>query len=147
MNLAEAQALLQTPPAAGFEVFERKAGIFQLILPILHEDNDMLEVFLVDSPQGPGYVRICDFGMALMRLSYTYDLDTPARQAIFRSILHNCGVGNDDGSLYLDAPAEALYPGILQFAGCIQKVCNMRYWDRDAVRRAYEDDRQAETAA
>ena len=147
MNLDQVRALLVCPPVSGFDFYERKTGVFQLILPILHEDGDMLEVFLQDSPRGAGYVRICDFGMALMRLSYTYDLDTPTRQDIFRSILHHSGVGNDDGSLYLDAPAEALYPSILQFAGCIQKVCNMRYWDRDAVRRAYYDDRQAETAA
>lgn len=147
MNLKEAQTLLPNLPAVGFDVFERETGDCQVALPILHEDGDMVDIYLQDSPRGAGYVRICDFGMALMRLSYTYDLDTPTRQAIFRSILHHSGVGNDDGSLYLDAPADALYAGILQFAGCVQKVCNMRYWDRETVRRAYQDDRQAETAA
>ena len=33
-----------------------------------------------------------------------------------------------------------LYEGIMQFAGCVQKVCNMRYWARETVRSAFYDD-------
>ena len=28
----------------------------------------------------------------------------------------------------------------MQFAGCVQKVCNMRYWSREVVRSAFYDD-------
>lgn len=84
--------------------------------------------------------RLCDYGMALMRLSYTFDISTSAREDIFTSILINNGVTNDGGNLYLDAPINRLYEGILQFAGCAQKVCNMRYWSREAVRSAFYDD-------
>ena len=28
------------------------AGDFQVILPILHEDNDMVEIYLQEAPQG-----------------------------------------------------------------------------------------------
>ncbi len=75
--------------------------------------------------------------MTLMRLSYTYDVNTDARQRIFDSILINNGVGNDNGDLYLDAPLRGLHEGILQFAGCIQKVCNMRYWGREIIRSEF----------
>ena len=36
----------------------------------------MVEVDLCDSPKGDGYVRVCDFGMTLMRLSYSFDVGT-----------------------------------------------------------------------
>ena len=125
---------------AGFDVYERRPGDYQLIVPIRHEDGDMIDVYLQDSPRGEGYVRICDFGMALMRLSYTYDITTPARHQIFENILINNSVSNDAGNLYLDAPVANLYEGILQFAGCVQKVCNMRYWSRESVRSLFYED-------
>ena len=140
MDIDRARQVLGAIPAPGFDVYERETGDCQLIIPLSHEDGDMLDVYLDYSPLGPNYVRICDFGMALMRLSYTFDISTRTREDIFESILVNNGVRNDRGNLYLDAPVENLYEGILQFAGCVQKVCNMRYWGRETVRSAFYDD-------
>ena len=78
--------------------------------------------------------------MTLMRLSYSYDITTPARQQIFENILINNKICNDDGNLYLDAPVASLYESILQFVGCAQKVCNMRYWSREITRSVFYDD-------
>ena len=125
---------------AGFDVYERRPGNYQLIVPIRHEDGDMIDIYLQDSPLGDGFIRVCDFGMTLMRLSYTYEITTPARQQIFESLLINNGVSNNAGNLYLDAPVANLYEYILQFVGCAQKVCNMRYWSREITRSVFYDD-------
>lgn len=140
MEISILRDAISHQPVAGFDFYERRPGEFQLIIPILHEDGDMVDIYLVDSPQGEGYVRVCDFGMALMRLSYTYDINSPTRHQILDSILINSGIHNDGGNLYLDAPRGMLYESILQFAGCVQKVCNMRYWNREVVRSAFYDD-------
>ncbi len=143
MNINSVRKSLNTPLSAGFDLYERRPGKHQLILPILHEDGDMVDIYLQDSPKGEGYVRISDFGLTLMRLSYTYDISTDTRHRIFDSILINNGVGNEEGNLYLDAPLDKLSEGILQFAGCAQKVCNMRYWSREIIRSAFYDDLEA----
>ena len=78
--------------------------------------------------------------MTLMRLSYTFEISTATRERILDSILINNGVEQREGNLYLDAPVNLLYQSILQFAGCVQKVCNMRYWKRETVRSAFYDD-------
>ena len=140
MDIDRIKASLRQTLMTGVDVYERRAGSFQLIIPILHEDGDMVEIYVQDSPSGEGYVRICDFGLTIMRLSYTFDIAKPARQRIFDSILINNDVKNDNGNLYLDAPVARLYESILQFAGCAQKVCNMRYWSREAIRSAFYDD-------
>ena len=140
MEIDRARELLTSMPATGFDVYRRENGDCQLIVPILHEDNDMVDMFLKDSPLGEGHVRLCDFGLSLMRLSYTFDINSPTREDIFRSILINNRVETHEGSLYLDAPIDRLYESILQFAGCVQKVCNMRYWGRETVRSAFYDD-------
>ena len=140
MNIDSVRESLNTPLSAGFDLYERRPGKHQLILPILHEDGDMVEIYLQDSPKGDGYVRICDYGLTLMRLSYTYEISTPTRQQIFDSILINNGVGNEAGNLYLDAPMDKLSESIFQFAGCTQKICNMRYWSREITRSAFYED-------
>ena len=140
MDINNIKVLLGNRSANEFDLYERRQGKYQLIVPILHEDGDMVDIYLQDSPQGEGYIRICDFGMALMRLSYTYDINTDTRRRIFDSILINNGIRNDEGNLYLDTPLNNLYESILQFAGCVQKVSSMSYWSREIVRSAFYDD-------
>lgn len=140
MDINKAIDLLNNRAKTRFDVYERRQGKYQLIIPILHEDGDMLDIYLQNSPEGDNYIRICDFGMALMRLSYNYEINTNSRQKIFDSILINNGVKNDNGNLYLDASFEMLYENIMQFASCIQKVCNMRYWSREIIRSSFYED-------
>ena len=131
---------LREKTRTGFDVYQRRSGKYQLVVPICHEDGDMVDIYLQDSPEGENHIRICDFGMAVMRLSYTYELNTHSRQKIFDSILINSDVQNEEGNLYLDTTREMLYESVLQFAGCVQKVCNMRYWSREIVRSTFYED-------
>lgn len=122
------------------DIYERRPNIYQLIVPIFHEDGDIVDVYLEDSPLGNGDIRICDFGLTIMRLSYTFEISTSNRQRILDSILLNNGVRNDGGNFYLDTPVTQLRENVLQFAGCVQKVCNMRYWNRDIIRSTFYED-------
>lgn len=140
MNISNVKSLLSTRMAAGFDFYERRPGHYQLIIPITHEDGDMVDIYLENSPLGENYVRIHDCAMTLMRLSYSYDLTTSTRQRIFNDILVNNGVEYEEGNLYIDIPIDMLYEGIMQFAGCIQKVCNMRYWTKETVRSTFYED-------
>lgn len=140
MNLKSAKESLNRTLTTAFDIYERRPGVYQLIVPICHEDGDMVDIYLQESPAGENYLRICDFGMALMRLSYTYDIQSSARKKIFNSILINNGVAENNGNLYLDTPVRMLQESIFQFAGCVQKICNMRYWSREVVRSVFYDD-------
>lgn len=140
MDIASIRTSLDRGWRGNFDFYERRQGEFQLIVPILHEDGDMVDVYLTDSPDSEELVRICDFGLTLMRLSYTYEISTTARQRILDSILINNGVSNDNGNFYVDIRIDKLYEGVMQFAGCVQKVCNMRYWSREVVRSTFYED-------
>ena len=133
MDIESVRKTLHRALKTSFEVYERRPGKWQLIVPICHEDGDMVDIYLQESPAGEDYLRICDFGMTLMRLSCTFDIQSSARKKIFNSILINNGVSEDNGNLYLDAPVKILQESIFQFAGCVQKICSMRYWSREAA--------------
>ena len=112
---------------------EKRPGILQLIAPLYHEDGDMMDIFLDPVNGSQDRIRICDHGMTLMRLSYSFDLDTENKERIFQKILAENGINEEQGNLYLEAAPDRLYPAILQFAQVITKVSNMQLYKREVI--------------
>ncbi len=110
---------------------EKRPGVFQLIAPLYHEDGDMVDIYLLDLPDGR--VRISDYAMTLMRLSYSYAVDTPNKERILQKILTENKIREEEGSLLLDTPPESLCPAVLQFAQAVAKVSSMRLYRREVV--------------
>lgn len=115
---------------------EKRPGVLQLFAPLYHEDGDMIDIFL-ESKKGNGNIRICDHGMTIMRLSYSFELDTPNKERIFNKILSENSVSEDNGNLYIEAKTESLYPSVLQFAQTIAKVSNMRLYRREVIQSLF----------
>lgn len=122
---------------------EKRPNIQQVFAPLYHEDGDMMDIFL-DLPKehdlSAGWkIRISDHGMTLMRLSYTFDIDTPNKEKIFQRILSENGVNEEDGVLYVETEVESLYPALMQFSQAIGKVCNMRLFRRETLFSLFEE--------
>jgi hypothetical protein len=122
---------------------ERRPNIQQLFAPLYHEDGDMMDIFL-DLPKDADLpaeqrIRLSDHGMTLMRLSCTFDLDTPNKEKILHRILLENGVSDEDGELYMETGAESLYPALMQFSQAIAKVCNMRLFRRETLYSLFEE--------
>jgi len=116
---------------------ERRPGVLQVIAPLYHEDGDMVDLFL-DSPRSPGApIRITDHGMTLMRLSYSYEIDTPTKRKILDRILSENGVSESQGRLFLETTPERIYPALLQFAQTVAKVSNMQVFKREIVQNLF----------
>src|ERR1039457_6315267 len=103
----------------------------------------MMDIFL-DIPRnfevnGTQTIRISDHGLTVMRLSYSFEIDTPNKERIFDRILAENGVQDENGAIVLDAPIESLYPAILQFAQAVSKVCNMRLFKREVLISLFEE--------
>jgi hypothetical protein len=113
---------------------ERRPGIVQVLAPLFHEDGDMVDIFITlpkDDSREP--IKISDHGMTLMRLSYSYDVDTPTKQKVLERILSENGVRQDRGRLSIEATPEGLYPSILQFAQTVAKVSNLHVFKREVI--------------
>lgn len=116
---------------------EKRPGVIQVLAPLFHEDGDMVDIFLdlATDPSTP--IRICDHGLTLMRLSYSFDLETPTKRRVFARILSENGVSEDRGRLYLDTTPEGLYPALMQFAQTVAKVSNMHVFKREVVQNLF----------
>jgi hypothetical protein len=65
---------------------EKRPGIVRVLAPLFHEDGDMVDIFLDLPISSSEDIRISDHGMTLMRLSYSYDVDTPTKQRILEKL-------------------------------------------------------------
>ena len=119
------------------EFREKRAGVKQLIAPFFHEDGDMIDIFITESPSAPGKIRICDYGLTLMHLSYTYDIDTPNKERILDNIISENGLQREDGNIFVDVAPDMMYPYIFQFSQTVGKVSSMQYFKREVIRSLF----------
>jgi Domain of unknown function DUF1828 len=113
-----------------FSIKEKRPNIFQIYAPLYHADGDMMDIFIDSTLQDAGKIRFSDFGMTLMRLSYTYNVDTPNKEKIFKKILDEGNIQNENGNIFIEADKDNSYPALMQFAQTISKITNMRFQTR-----------------
>src|SRR3954464_15872741 len=87
---------------------EKRPGVAKLLVPLYHEDGDMVDIFL--EVRRDDMIRVSDHGLSLMRLSYQYDIDMENKECIFRQLMLKNRVSEENGNLYLDVPCQNLYP-------------------------------------
>jgi hypothetical protein len=116
---------------------ERRPGVLQVIAPLFHEDGDMVDIFIDEPHNGNGKFLVGDHGMTLMRLTYTYDLDTENKQRIFNRILAENHIQEQNGRLSVEAEPDRLYPAILHFAQTVAKVSGMQYFKREVIQSLF----------
>jgi hypothetical protein len=115
----------------------KRNGIYQLVGPFYHEDGDMMDIFLTESPLQPDKIRLCDYGMTIMHLSYDYDIDSPNKEGILDKIIGEHGLNRDDGNIYIDVNADLLYEYVFQFSQTIAKLSSMQYFKREVIRNLF----------
>lgn len=115
-----------------FSLKEKRENILQVFAPLYHADGDMMDIFLSEIPER-NLIRLSDYGLTLMRLSYSFDIDTPNKEKIFNKILAENSIQNENGNLYIDVQPEYIYHGLMQFAQVISKVTNMRLYKREVI--------------
>jgi uncharacterized protein DUF1828 len=110
---------------------QKRPGIFQLSLPLLHEDGDMIDLFL--EPRGENRYLLCDYGQTLMRLSYEYDIDTPNKESILQKIIKENGLIEEDGNICMETTNETIFSDIMHITQAYAKIGSMRYFKREVI--------------
>jgi len=121
---------------------EKRPGVTKLIAPLFHEDGDMLDIFIEELNENK--VRVSDKGLSLMRLSYNFDIDTPNKERIFRQILNENKIEEDEGNIFLDVEKKNIYPAVLHFGQTVAKVTNMSLYRREVISNLFYEQLQEE---
>ena len=110
-------------------------NVMRIYAPFFHEDGDMMSMYLETMPDGTFLLR--DFGNTLMRVSYTFDIDSDNKQLILNNIVKgNYGI-LDDFELQLKATLDSLPEAILQFSQLITKVSSIELLQRQTVKTMF----------
>jgi len=120
-----------------FELKEKRPGIYQLFVPLYHADGDMMDIFVKESENNPSMFTITDVGLTLMRLSYTYDIDTPNKDKILNKILSEYNIKNENENLSIETSIDSFYPTLMQFAQTVSKITNMRLFKREVIQSLF----------
>jgi hypothetical protein len=114
---------------------EKRPGIYQLLLPIYHEDGDMVDIFIKQREKDK--YTLCDFGLTLQRLSYTYDIDSENKESILQRILLENSLSEEEGNIYLDTKPETIYTDIMHITQAYAKIGSMRYFKREVIENLF----------
>jgi len=85
--------------------------------------GDMYDVFLKVNDEGR--LELCDMGATLMRLSYTFELNSDTRMEILGDILQSSCIENNRGNLYVATTEDDFLPNLLNFSLTMSKIVNM----------------------
>lgn len=116
---------------------EKRPNLYKVLIPYFHEDGDMYDIFIEECPTNNNLIRISDYGLTLMKLSYTFDIDTPNRQSVISDIIIQNRGNYDDGNIFLDVTTNQFQGGIYQFCQIIAKISNLDIINREVVRSCF----------
>jgi hypothetical protein len=120
-------------------VQQRSAGI-AVSLPIVGRDGDHLTAYVNEATGG---WRISDMGATLMRLSYENDLAkllSGSRNRLYKTVLKESGLDEDDGELYIEVPAAELTRGLFALGQGVTRIEDLGLWTRSRVESTFQDD-------
>ena len=112
-------------------VIQKRPNVYQLYLPIYHEDGDMIDVFIL--PKGKNKYQLCDYGLTLQRLAYSYDIDTENKESILQKILNENGLNEVEGNISLETTIETVFTDIMHITQAYAKIGSMRYFKREVI--------------
>lgn len=109
---------------------------YQVYVPFFHEDGDMISIYL-DLNKDNGAILLRDFGNTLMRISYTFDLDSQNKKSILNSIVRSNDGELENGEVLLRTNLEYLPESIIKFGQIISKVSNIDILRRETVKSLF----------
>ena len=117
----------------------KRQGIYKVLAPFFHEDGDMYDIFLEESPNDPNLLRITDHGLTIMKLSYVFDLDTPTKRDVLHSIVSQNRAIVESGEIFVDIPPEMFQQYLYQMIQTLTKVSNLEILSKENVKSMFYD--------
>lgn len=119
------------------EFWEKRPGVFKVVLPFFHEDGDVYDIFIQE--YNTNIIRISDYGLTLMKLSYTYDIDTDHKKNVLKSIIQQNKCSFENGNIFLDVAPQQFTGGIYQFVHTLSKVSTIDIISKESLKTCFYD--------
>lgn len=114
---------------------EKRPGIYQIFLPLYHEDGDMVDLFITETTDHK--FKLTDYGLTLQRLSYTYDIDSAHKEKVLDKIIAENGIIDEGGSLTMETKPDSVFGDIMQITQAYAKVGSMGYFKKEVIENLF----------
>lgn len=141
MNIEQIKQTLCASLCADVNVVERGEGLLFVSTPFSFADGDAYSIYLKSLPTG-GF-RISDMGGTLMHLSYENDIDKfreGTRGKIFKQILAEMNLAEEDGEFYADTPVNALGSSVFRFGQALTRIHDLTFLNRARAESTFYED-------
>jgi hypothetical protein len=118
-----------------FSLVQTQTPALQLYAPFFHEDGDMYSIYLEDVGNEEWLIR--DYGNTLMRVSYTFEIDTDNKRRVIEQVVKSNDAQLDDGELIIKSRTDALPVDILRYTQLVAKTSNITILQREVVRSMF----------
>lgn len=108
----------------------------RLYAPFFHEDGDMFSIYIEETDNG---YLIRDYGNTLMRVSYTFDVNSDRKKKVLNSIIASNNGEYDDGELLVHTNANDIAKDVYRFGQIVSKVSSIKMLSVDNVRTLFFD--------
>jgi hypothetical protein len=95
----------------------------------------MVDVFI--KATGDDKFTLCDYGLTLQRLGYSYDVDTENKESILQKIIAENKLTEQEGNICLETKRETLFTDIMHITQAYAKIGSMRYFKRAVVENLF----------
>ena len=140
LNIDDLKKKIEADCKGQIKFHKKREGLYQVYLPVYYEDGDMVDIFLTAIKGKSHSVCLTDCGTTYMKLTYSYEINTPAKEILFDKILAQNGVKEEGGQFFLESDIDQLFHSLMQFSGCQQKILNMRMWQRETIKSLFIQD-------
>ena len=127
---------------AEVSLFPRSDNRVSISTPFSFSDGDSF--LLMAEPLPAGGIRVTDCGNTLMHLSYSMNVDEilkPGnRNDIFRRIIAEYSLTNDEGELFIDAPADEAGKAVFKFGQALSQIHDIGFLSRSRVVSTFYED-------
>lgn len=118
---------------------EKRPGIVQILAPFYHEDGDMQEIYIKEGERPDTWI-LSDFGMTLMRLSYTFDSLNDSRQALIERMVDENGLRLVEDRIEVETNAKSLFYDYMNMNRAISQISALKYQRHRRVASMFMED-------
>lgn len=127
---------LQLNMGCGISLESVEENVQRLYAPFFHEDGDMYSIYIEENEQG---YLIRDYGNTLMRVAYTFDINSERKNKVLDKIIKSNNGEIDDGELLIQSDKNNLTKDIYRFGQMVSKVSSIKMLSRENVKTMFFD--------
>lgn len=109
---------------------------YRLYLPVFHEDEDMLSIYISKDTNSSEFI-VHDYGNTLLRLSYSFNLDSDHKNEILNNIISSYGAILAEDDIQMKTYHQNIAQTVLQYTHLVAKVSNIEILRRETVKSLF----------